>query len=54
MNISDLTRINLNEENRTISPENLTGAKGKAAMSASDLGPSRKGNGSIKLPQGKL
>lgn len=53
MNISDLTRINLNEENRTISPENLTGAKGKAAMSASDLGPSRKGNGSIKLPQGK-
>ncbi|RHW48210.1 hypothetical protein DS832_02540 [Bombilactobacillus bombi] len=52
MSIYDLTKINLNEENRTISPENITGEKGKAAMSSSDLGRSRKGHGSIKLPKG--
>jgi hypothetical protein len=40
-------------ETRAITPENPTGEKGKAAMSASDLGPARKGQGSITLPVNK-
>ena len=36
---------------RAITPENPTGQKGKAAMTASDLGPSRKGKASITLPK---
>lgn len=53
MSIEDLTKIKVDEVNRTISPENMTGEKGKAAMSGSDLGPARKGKGSIDLPQGE-
>lgn len=53
MNISDLTRINLTEENRTITPENSTGEKGRAAMADSKLGKSRKGHAAIKLAQGE-
>lgn len=36
---------------RAITPENPTGQKGKAAMTVSDLGPSRKGKASITLPK---
>ncbi|AYW49790.1 DUF2961 domain-containing protein [Tetragenococcus halophilus] len=40
-------------ESRTISPENRTGEKGKAAMESSELGPGRKGRGAIPLKKGK-
>ncbi len=53
MNIQDLTMINVDEENRCITPENMNGEKGKAAMSASYLGASRKGRASICLKQGE-
>ncbi|SCB75629.1 glycoside hydrolase family 172 protein [Weissella bombi] len=53
MQIQDLTKINRSEENRTISPENMTGEKGKAAMTGSDLGPERKGHAAISLKQGE-
>lgn len=38
-------------ETRAITPENPTGEKGKAAMTVSNLGKSRKGRASITLPQ---
>lgn len=37
------------EQTRSISPENLTGEKGKSCMAGSHLGPGRKGNGCIKI-----
>ncbi|MDF7639794.1 DUF2961 domain-containing protein [Lactobacillus sp. ESL0791] len=37
------------EESRSISPENPIGEKGKAAMTASNLGPSRKGSSSVPI-----
>lgn len=52
MNYSKLTKFN-NFETRAITPENPTGEKGKAAMAAGPLGPSRKGRGSITLPVNK-
>lgn len=53
MNIGDLTKINTSEENRTITPENLLGEKGRAAMTRSGLGPERKGHAAIQLAQGE-
>ena len=41
------------EQTRTISPENMTGEKGKSCMAASHLGPGRKGSGFIRIPAGE-
>lgn len=40
-------------KSRAITPENPSGEKGKAAMLASSLGPSRKGCGAIPLKSGE-
>lgn len=53
MNIQDLVKINRSEENRAITPENVNGEKGMAAMSGSYLGPERKGKAAISLKQGE-
>lgn len=41
------------EESRAITPENITGEKGRAAMSASHLGVGRKGSCCVPLESGE-
>lgn len=50
--LSNVTKYK-KQQSRTISPENLTGEKGKAAMLPSELGPSRKGRGAIPIESQK-
>ena len=45
--------IHKGEESRAITPENKHGEKGKAAMAASKLGPSRKGCASVPIEAGE-
>ncbi len=53
MNIfNSVTQFNF-EQTRTISPENMTGEKGKSCMKASALGPGRKGQGCISIAAGE-
>lgn len=52
MNHYSLTRFN-GFKTRAITPENITGEKGKAAMSSSKLGMGRKGSASVTLPSQK-
>ena len=50
MSLLDRVTTFKNERTRAITPENPTGEKAKACMESSNLGLSRKGRGSIKLP----
>ncbi|MBC9131803.1 DUF2961 domain-containing protein [Frischella sp. Ac48] len=53
MNLLSSVTTFQHEQTRTISPENMTGEKGKSCMAASHLGPSRKGSGYIRIKSGE-